>query len=235
MAEKKGFILFNDYKEQFFALSDYESGKLIKAIFEYATTGELLKLPPKSSVAFGFIKNALDENAKKYMEISKKRSLAAKKSHLNRGFANANTCTRLHTFAADTDTETDTDTDTETDTDTDTDKKENNTHSLTQKARGEFGNVFLSDEGFDALVNEYGADIAAEAVELLSRRIARSGKYKDENHYAAIKDWVILAVLEQRKKQKKTKDCDKNENDKKLERAKKAGFDFDLEDIFEKP
>lgn len=233
MADKKGFILYNDYKEQFFALSDYESGKLIKAIFEYATTGESLKLPPKSSVAFGFIKNALDENAKKYMEISKKRSLAAKKSHLNRGFANADTCTCLHTFAADT--ETNTDTDTGTITDTEINKKENNTLSPTQKARGEFGNVFLSDKDFDTLVNEYGKDVAVGAVELLSRRIARSGKYKDENHYAAIKDWVILAVLEQRKKQQKAEDCGKTENDKKLEKARKAGFDFDLEELFEKP
>ncbi|MBQ8759453.1 MAG: hypothetical protein IJZ20_07150, partial [Clostridia bacterium] len=96
--------------------------------------------------------------------------------------------------------------------------------TLTTEARGEFGKVFLSDENYRLLIAEYGKQTADEAINLLSTRIARDNRYKDENHYATIKSWVITAVYEQRRKVQAVE-----------KKPLPPGFDFDFEDIYERP
>ncbi|MBQ7399252.1 MAG: hypothetical protein IJW06_02150 [Clostridia bacterium] len=229
---KRGFILFADYAEQFCSLSDAECGRLIKAIFIYETTGEVQKLPPRSSMAFSFIKNALDENRDKYAETCKKRSEAGKKGGIASAQSKSSKLSKCYQMQANqADTETDTKTETETDTVTETESKTQNeakplknSPTLTKEARGEFGNVFLSDENYRLLIAEYGKQTADEAINLLSTRIARDNRYKDENHYATIKSWVITAVYEQRKKVQAVE-----------KKPLPPGFDFDFEDIYERP
>lgn len=239
---KRSFILFHDYTEQFLCLSDEECGKLIKAIFIYETEGEVTNLPPESRMAFRFIRHALDENRDKYEDICKKRSDAAKKSHFRGNSANASKSKQMHAFAADTETETDTDTVTVTETETVTDTalpkcakeiRDNTPPTLQKTARGEFHNVFLADEEYAKLVSEYGSEKAKGAVELLSTRIARDNKYKDENHFATIKAWVIRAYEEQN--QKKKSPTSEQEKAAKEEKMRALGYDFEFEDIFEKP
>ncbi len=253
---KRSFILFHDYTEQFLCLSDEECGRLIKAIFIYETEGEVTALPPEARMAFRFIRHALDENRDKYADICKKRSEAAKKSHLGRGNANASNCMQKQAFAADTDTDTDTVTETETETvtvtetdtvtetvtETETDtaqkestvKKEENTPTPQKTARGEFLNVFLTIEEYARLLLDYGADTANKAIELLSTRIARddNSKYKNENHYATIKSWVITAVEEQKQREKELQDRQKPKETENYHNSALAGYD--LEDFFEK-
>ena len=235
---KRGFILYNDYSEQFLSLSDAECGKLIKAIFVYETTSEMCKLPARASMAFSFIKNALDENRDKYAETCKKRKEAGKKSgevRLEKSKKKANKTNKTNTCSISgtkrTDTDTETETETKTDTGTVTGTESNNTaspdmDSLTpeKSARGEFKNVFLSDSEYQKLENEYGQRTTRDAVQLLSTRIARDNKYRDENHYATIKSWVITALYEQRERDEKTK-----------KKRIPPDFDFDFEDIMEMP
>ena len=152
--------------------------------------------------------------------------------------------TNLSSFSStkrtDTDTETETETVTDTGTDTDTETVSHvktgdinikeNTHTHSKKARGEFLNVLLSDEELTLLKKEYGESITQKAVELLSARIARDNRYANENHYATIKAWVISAVYEQESK-RSTAEIEKD----KMEEYRKRGFDFDFEDIYERP
>ena len=230
---KRSFILYHDYAPQFNRLSDEQCGKLIKGIFEYEITGEYPSLPKTADMAFGFIRNALDENRKQYEEVCKRRSEAGKNSGVVRREKNKtnkmNKCSFEGTKQPDTDTETVTDTDTVTDRE----REEKNAHTLSKKARGDFENVFLSDQEYQRLCKDYGNDVADEAIELLSTRMARddNSRYKNENHFATIKDWVITAVNEERVKKQNL------ESQKTKSSAKKPttpGFDFDFEDIYER-
>jgi len=252
---KRSFVLFHDYSEQFLCLSDAECGQLIKAIFIYETEGEVTALPPEARMAFRFIRHALDENRDKYEDICKKRSEAAKKSHLSRGNANASNCMQKQAFAADTDTDTVTETvtvtvtETETETVTETEfgtetntaqdegsvNKQENTPTPQKKAWGEFSNVYLTAEEMARLMLDYGVTTANEAVNLLSTRIARdnNSRYKNENHYATIKSWVITAVEEQ--KQRKNELSEK-QKPKETNNCRVSALDgYDLEDFFETP
>lgn len=66
---KDSFILYLEQKEIFETLSDNEAGKLIKAIFEYESTGQLPKLSKTLNLVFIPIKNALDRNKEKYQKV----------------------------------------------------------------------------------------------------------------------------------------------------------------------
>ena len=66
---KDSFILYQEHKEIFETLTDDEAGKLIKAIFEYENTGELIELDKSLKLAFIPIKNALDRNKEKYEKV----------------------------------------------------------------------------------------------------------------------------------------------------------------------
>ena len=71
---KDSFILYLEQKEIFETLSDNEAGKLMKAIFEYESTGQLPKLSKTLNLVFIPIKNALDRNRVKYeVQVEKNR------------------------------------------------------------------------------------------------------------------------------------------------------------------
>lgn len=75
---KDSFILYTEQKEVIDKLTDEQAGKLIKAIYEYVSTGKLPKLDPLLDIAITPIKQNLDKNADKYEEVKKKRSEAGK-------------------------------------------------------------------------------------------------------------------------------------------------------------
>lgn len=246
---KRSFVLFHDYREQICSLSDAACGQLFKAIFAYEIDGESPKLPQKAEMAFMFIKHALDENREKYKKVCAKRSEAGIKSGEARRkqmLNKTNMCSNLQTKRTDTETVTETETDTvtvtETETVTETDacikafagkKQKELSPTPSKTAHGEFDNVFLSDEEYGKLEKAYGTDTAKEAIEFLSTRIARDNRYKNENHYATIKDWVITALQEQKMKNIEL-EMKKSKNDI-TSNPRYASFDFDLDDICEKP
>lgn len=138
--EKKGFLLYYDYRDHLNILTDEERGKLLMALLDYGATGEAPKLDGAALMAFSFITSQMDRDAERYAEKCKKRSEAGKQGGRPRKAkapddgaeeANAPTDTEekakkpnaffeKQTKAKKPDTETDTDTDTKKDTDTDT-------------------------------------------------------------------------------------------------------------------
>lgn len=105
--------------EWFKALSAYPAEvrlEVYEATMRYALSGTLSELKPLSSMAFTFIKNALDADFEKYNDISDKRRAAGQK-----GRAIASKCKQMisqeqmiseNVLLYDTDTVSDTDTDT---------------------------------------------------------------------------------------------------------------------------
>ena len=75
---KESFILYLEHKEIFEELDNEEAGELIKAIFEYQTTGETPNLSKSLKLAFIPIKNSLDKNEIKWEQEKQKRREAGK-------------------------------------------------------------------------------------------------------------------------------------------------------------
>ena len=76
---KDSFILYLEQKAIFDELDNEEAGMLIKAIFEYQSTGESPNLDKSLKLAFIPFKNSLDRNESKWEETKKARSEAGKK------------------------------------------------------------------------------------------------------------------------------------------------------------
>lgn len=139
--DKKGFLLYYDYREHLQLLTDEERGKLFTALLDYGATGEAPELNGSTRMAFSFITSQMDRDAEAYAEKCKKRSEAGKQGGRPRKAKDKETATEKpstpneaeekakkangffekQTEAKKADTETDTDTDTKKDTDTDTD------------------------------------------------------------------------------------------------------------------
>lgn len=66
---KDSFILYLEQKQIFEMLTDEEAGQLIKAIFEYEDTGQLISLDKSLQIAFIPIRSALDRNKEKYEKV----------------------------------------------------------------------------------------------------------------------------------------------------------------------
>ena len=81
MPEKKSFLLYIDRKEQISKLTNEQGGILLKAIFEYADTGnEIITDDIAVDLVFSIIKSQIDEDGRKWEEKRQKRSEAGKKS-----------------------------------------------------------------------------------------------------------------------------------------------------------
>lgn len=83
-------------------------------------------------------------------------------------------------------------------TDVNTDNKP--TRTKKQKTQyGEYQNVLLTDTEYNQLCNDFGDDLAHDAIKFLDEYIEEKGnKYK--SHYLTIRRWVIDAVKEKKKK-----------------------------------
>jgi hypothetical protein len=67
---------------------------------------------------------------------------------------------------------------------------------------GELGNVKLTIDEYDKLVNDYGYDLTQKAIKFFDEYIADKG-YKSKSNYMAMKRWVFDAVKEQEAKKAK--------------------------------
>jgi hypothetical protein len=75
---KDSFILYLEQKEIFDELDNEEAGELIKAIFEYQSTGETPNLSKSLKLAFIPIKNSLDRNESKWEDEKQRRREAGR-------------------------------------------------------------------------------------------------------------------------------------------------------------
>ena len=78
--KKKSFILYHDFADVFNLLSIQDRGILITAIFEYAKHGDIItEMPHGVTIAFQFIKNALDRDKAAYIARCEAYSVNGKK------------------------------------------------------------------------------------------------------------------------------------------------------------
>ncbi len=85
MPKKKSFVLYHDYFNHIYRLSDEEAGRLFKALFAYVNE----KLPPDMSpqveMAFSFITEQIDRDCEKYEEKCRRmQELALKREEKRR-------------------------------------------------------------------------------------------------------------------------------------------------------
>ena len=64
--DKKSFLIYLDYEEQFNLLTDEQVGQLMRANIKYEKSGEEPKLDGMLKMAFSFIKTQLDRDRDKY-------------------------------------------------------------------------------------------------------------------------------------------------------------------------
>ena len=123
--QKKGFVLYHDYRNHLALLSDEERGQLLMALLDYSENEQEPELGGAALMAFSFIRSQLDRDADKYAETVQKRREAGKQGgrppKANESNENQNEAKKANGFfekqnkAKKPDTVTDTDTDTDTD------------------------------------------------------------------------------------------------------------------------
>ena len=77
--KKETFLFYADWLNVIRDLPSEVQLEVYQAIAEYAIYDNLIELKPLAKVAFGFIKQTIDRDTKKYISISEKRSEAGKK------------------------------------------------------------------------------------------------------------------------------------------------------------
>jgi hypothetical protein len=96
-------------------------------------------------------------------------------------------------------------------------------------ARGEYQNVYLSDNDFERLVAQFGEQRCLDSIECLSRYISEHPDYNSENHFEALRGWVQDRLSRATPKAKTgTK---KTVTESEMERK---GFNVSFEDMFER-
>lgn len=161
--EKNNFILYKDWKPLIDNLTDEQSGKLFKGIYQYVCgNGDELptNLDNTTSYVFEFIKSMLHKDLVKYRNKCKQNSESAKqryesmRTHTNaseRIQDNANAYERIRTDAKVTDNDNDND----NDIDNDIYKKKN---IIKKKKFGEYGNVTLSEKEYNKYESRHKKD-----------------------------------------------------------------------------
>lgn len=92
---KDSFVLYTNYYDILKDTPNEDLGAIFKAILYYVKMDECLELPPHLSLAFGFIKNQLDLDIKKYdekverMKSNAKKGIESKKSKSEENLRNA--------------------------------------------------------------------------------------------------------------------------------------------------
>jgi len=126
MSEKKSFILYTDNRSQINMLSDQQAGRLFKALFAFAESGDIPAFDDgMTTMAFSFISAQIKRDSDKYDDVCKKRSENGKKGAIatNRAKklksanpANADFAKKNSANPADNDTVTENENKTDTDT-----------------------------------------------------------------------------------------------------------------------
>lgn len=77
--DKKSFLMYLDYEEQFALLTDEQLGRLLRAVMEYEKTQIVPELDGIIKMAFSFIKAQLDRDREKYEDKCAKNKENGKK------------------------------------------------------------------------------------------------------------------------------------------------------------
>ncbi len=156
---QNSFILYTEQKAVIDKLTDEQAGKLIKALYEYSTSGIMPKLDSILDLVITPFVTALDRNKEKYEETCKKRALAGAKGGKQK-VANASKCKQEVANVADSDSDSESDSVSDSVSDS-----ENDSESDTATAVGDGDSC---DDGFpqsdscvDKIVKFYEENIGA--------------------------------------------------------------------------
>ena len=122
MKEKKSFILYFDNAKQINMLTDEQAGKLIKAIYQFAVTGEETEFDDIAlNIVYGFITDNIRRDTEKYQEVCMRRAENGKKGGRPPKAEKANGFSEKQTKAKKADNENDIDNKNDIDNDNDID------------------------------------------------------------------------------------------------------------------
>lgn len=218
MSEKKSFILYTDNRSQINMLSDQQAGRLFKALFAFAESGDIPAFDDgMTTMAFSFISAQIKRDSDKYDDVCKKRSENGKKGGRpsekakkpNVFFEKQNKQTKAKKADNDTVTENENKTDTDTVNDivndivTDTvahaKKKLSGKRTAEEKQQqdkikailsfGNYGNVKLTQEQYDKLCQEFGENTANDYIQRIDDWVQLKGNtYND--YGLALRQWI---------------------------------------------
>lgn len=181
---KDSFILYLEQKQIFEMLTNEEAGQLIKAIFEYEDTGQIVRLDRSLQIAFLPIKSALDRNKEKYENVVKRNKRNIEKRWKKENTKNTTGKKGIQKNTKNTDNEHDNEHDNENDNENDKDKKEKN------KKRKTFDDI-LSENHFTKELEDTIRDfidmrktikkpMTSKALELLLRNLEKLTNLEEE-------------------------------------------------------
>ena len=188
--EKESFILYNSFYESIKSLKNEQLGKLLRAIFNYTINGEITQ-DNEILIAFMFIKNQIDIDAKKWEEIKQKRSEAGRLGGINRAInkkqiLSSKSKQRLTELSNAKQSQANQAVNVNDNVNVNVnDNVINKKRNIKEKkSYGEFNNVLLTDEEYAKLEKSN----LLPYIETLSSYIASKGK-KYKSHYATILTW----------------------------------------------
>lgn len=183
---KDSFILYLEQKQIFEMLTNEEAGQLIKAIFEYEDTWQIVNLDRSLQIAFLPIKSALDRNKEKYENVVKRNKRNIEKRWEKENTKNTTGKKGIQKNTKNTDNEHDNDNerDNENDNEHDKDKKEKN------KKRKTFDDI-LAENHFTKELEDTIRDfidmrktikkpMTSKALELLLRNLKKLTNLEEE-------------------------------------------------------
>lgn len=168
--KRKSFIIYTDYSDFLQDLDNDEVAEIFRAMLNYAAGGEPAEFSDRHVRAvFRMIRNQMDRDNEKYIDICRKRREAGKKSAESRRSAksaNAEAAEQISANSTDNDNENVTDTENETDnenvTDTENDNEKNlscafSTHALNTQDKNfeKFAQVYPRRANMDSALKEW--------------------------------------------------------------------------------
>lgn len=206
--DKNSFVFYNEWEEPLSMLDSADQGRVMMAMIHYQQgIVDDLSDSPAASMAFNFIKIAMDKDRAKWEETCSRRSDAGKKAadarweadakRTNRTKENAKNANRINRIKENANDANDADNDNEYDNDNENenDKEKVSPIGDTKKKApapkknqyGVFKNVLLTDDEYHKLRERY-TDFA-DRIERLSGYIESTGK-RYKSHYATILNWA---------------------------------------------
>ena len=184
MADKKSFVIYDNWSRLFCGLPDETAGKLIKAVCAYKLGEGAEVNDPVIAAIYAMICEQLDADADKYADICEKRS-QARKNKTQQMITNDNKCKQVLSSA--------------TDNDNDNDNENVKGNDNVKHKYGEYSHVKLTDKERDQLFNDYGEAETHDAIKYLDEYIEMKG-YKAKSHYLCMRKWVFDAVKEEKQR-----------------------------------
>ena len=180
--DNKSFMVYKDWEEYIGMLSDEQAGKLFRALFGFASRGEMAELEPQTNMAFLFMKSSIERDGKKWEETCRRNSENAKKRWEENQKKDS-----MRSYA---DTEKETETVTDTYTDNDTQTYRDSDKAVTPSSYGKFCNVALTVSEYNSLLNKCGQQRLDHYIEKLSCWLYDNEK-KCKSAYRVIDSWII--------------------------------------------